>query len=58
MIDEPVIPGREAPRSEPGIHDHRSRRMRTAARSVFMDSGLAAARRPGMTAIGDARQFT
>src|ERR1700716_3467726 len=47
-----VIPGRL--KAGPGIHEHRRNdawlvRRHPLARSVFLDSGLAAARRPGMT---------
>jgi hypothetical protein len=51
MKNPTVIP--EAAKRLSGIHDHRIRDVRTARlpvpSSVFMDSGLAAAQRPGMT---------
>ena len=41
---------RDGPQAGPGIHDHRRLDLSEAARIVFMDSGLRAARGPGMTA--------
>ena len=53
-LAETVI--RTARKAGPGIHNHKTRYdvlLFNAARFAFMDSGLAATRRPGMTSFPD-----